>query len=60
MNDISRRIEKAEKKLNIEGDDEIVEIPMDDGQIFRLTQLQLDHLVEWLKGREESDETEQK
>jgi hypothetical protein len=55
---LKRRISKAEDKCGISGDDEIVEIPLDDGQIYRSTRRQLNEFIEWLKDRESLNETE--
>ena len=49
---LKRRIVKIEDRWGIAKNEEIIEIPMDDGWIYRFTQRQLDHFVEWLKGRE--------
>ena len=52
MQNLKRRINKIEEKFGISGDGEIIEIPLDNGQIFRSTQQELNEFLEWLKGRE--------
>ena len=51
---IESKIKRIEKQLGITGDDEIVEIPLDSGQILRFTQRGLNQFVEWLKDREDN------
>jgi hypothetical protein len=49
---LNRRISRIEEKYGISGNDEIVEIPLDDGQVYRATRQQLNEFRKWLKSRE--------
>ena len=49
---LRRRINKIEEKFGISGFGEIIEIPLDHGQVIRSTRQELDEFIEWLKGRE--------
>jgi len=56
VTNLKRRIDKIEEKCGISGDGEIIEIPLDHGQVIRSTRQELDDFIEWLKGRENNEQ----
>ena len=48
---IESRLKRIEGQFDVSEDGEIVEIPLDHGQILRSTHRELNRFLEWLKDR---------
>jgi len=56
MKNLKRRIVKIEEKYGISGIGEIIEIPLDHGQVLRSTRQELNEFIEWLRNRENNEQ----
>jgi len=54
MSNLQRRVEGIEERSGMGQDEETVEMPLGNGNVWRMTEKQVANLLRWLQGRNEA------